>query len=102
MYMSNRMGAWQIGNDPTQGAVEFKVFFPDRASDPSQYEQAQNRPTYGDPQIASIQVIGDFQTQLGSHRGTCDCSEVEIHPRSEGDSVGLSDDPDVTGRFLSI
>jgi hypothetical protein len=63
MYMSEHFGAWQVGNDPNQGAVEFKLFFPDRSKDSSQYEDKGG--TYGDPQIASIQVVGDFQAKLG-------------------------------------
>jgi hypothetical protein len=34
-YMDERFGAWQVGNDPNQGAVQFKLFFPDRAKSPS-------------------------------------------------------------------
>ncbi|EKV01575.1 1,4-alpha-glucan branching enzyme [Leptolyngbya sp. PCC 7375] len=63
MYMSERFGAWQVGNDPSQGAAEFKLFFPNRSKDASQYEDKGG--TYGDPQITSIQVVGDFQAQLG-------------------------------------
>jgi pullulanase/glycogen debranching enzyme len=67
MYMSERFGAWQVGNDPHQGSVEFKLFFPDRSKDVSQYENKDENKggTYGDPQIASIQIVGDFQSQLG-------------------------------------
>jgi 1,4-alpha-glucan branching enzyme len=63
MYMSEHFGAWQFGNNPNQGAVEFKLFFPDRSKDSSQYKDRGK--TYGDPQIASIQVVGDFQAKLG-------------------------------------
>ena len=49
--------------------VEFKLFFPDRSKDPTQYQAAPEdghaAADYGDPQIASIQVAGTFQTQLG-------------------------------------
>jgi hypothetical protein len=31
-YMANRLGAWQIGEDPDKGKVEFKLFFPKFAS----------------------------------------------------------------------
>ncbi|HET9873677.1 MAG TPA: alpha-amylase family glycosyl hydrolase [Propionibacteriaceae bacterium] len=47
--MSERCGAWQVGSDPTQGAVEFRVFFP----------------AGFDPQVTAIRVAGDFQVQLG-------------------------------------
>lgn len=65
MYMSERFGAWQVGDDPSQGKVEFKLFFPDRSKDPSQYENKHKSVTYGNPQIARIQVVGNFQAQLG-------------------------------------
>src|SRR5712691_2825561 len=44
-YMDSRLGAWQVGSDPTRGAVQFKIFFPDGA----------------DPHISSIRVPGSFQ-----------------------------------------
>jgi len=47
-YMANRLGAWQVGDDPAQGKVEFKIFFPQGF----------------DPQITSIRVAGDFQSQI--------------------------------------
>ena len=50
-YMSNKLGAWQVGNDSDKGKVEFKLFFP----------------TGFDPQIASIQVAGDFQSKISSN-----------------------------------
>src|SRR5262245_10464721 len=71
MYMDERFGAWQVGAHPEQGQVEFKIFFPDRARDPSQYEServdelGRAVAQFGDPQIVSIQVAGDFQSQLG-------------------------------------
>lgn len=42
--MSNRLGAWQVGNDPEKGKVEFKIFFPNGWN----------------PEINSIRVAGDF------------------------------------------
>jgi 1,4-alpha-glucan branching enzyme len=63
-YMQERFGAWQVGNDQSTGKVEFKIFFPDNSADPSQYDSG-TIPGYGNPQIVSIQVIGDFQTLLG-------------------------------------
>jgi 1,4-alpha-glucan branching enzyme len=47
--MKNRLGAWQVGGDSDKGKVEFRLFFPPGV----------------DPQIASIQVAGDFQKCLG-------------------------------------
>jgi pullulanase len=49
MYMTERCGAWQIGNDPDQGELEFRIFFPAAA----------------DPGVTSIRVAGDFQAELG-------------------------------------
>jgi pullulanase len=44
-YMAERCGAWQVGDDPTGGEVEFKVFLP----------------AGPDPGIDSIRVAGSFQ-----------------------------------------
>src|SRR5690348_2590530 len=44
-YMGERLGAWQVGDDPKRGAVQFKVFFPNRA----------------DPNVTSIRIPGSFQ-----------------------------------------
>ncbi len=49
--VSNRLGAWQIGEDPNQGNVDFKVFF-------AKFESSH------DPKVASIRVAGDFQSQI--------------------------------------
>jgi 1,4-alpha-glucan branching enzyme len=69
MYMSEKLGAWQVGSDRQRDQVEFKLFFPDRSKDATQYEAAPEdghaAVNYGDPQIASIQVAGTFQAQLG-------------------------------------
>ncbi len=48
LYMKNKLGAWQVGDDPDKGKVAFKLFFPQGP----------------DSQIASIKVAGDFQSQL--------------------------------------
>jgi glycosidase len=65
-YTSERCGAWQVGENPAGGPVAFKLFFPDRAKDASQYGPAPaTRPNYGDPQITGIQVVGDFMAKLG-------------------------------------
>jgi 1,4-alpha-glucan branching enzyme len=69
MYMSEKFGAWQVGSNRQQDQAEFKLFFPDRSKDPTQYEAAPEdghaTSHYGDPQIASIQVAGTFQARLG-------------------------------------
>lgn len=74
MYMSERFGAWQIGDDEAKGAASFKIFFPDRARDPSQYEETRwieragrrrQVADFGDPKIESIRVGGTFQSFLG-------------------------------------
>ena len=44
-YMAERCGAWQVGDDPTGGEVEFRIFIPDGP----------------DPGIAAIRVAGSFQ-----------------------------------------
>src|SRR5438477_2025324 len=44
-YMKERLGAWQVGDDPSSGAIQFKLFFPAGA----------------DPHITSIRVPGSFQ-----------------------------------------
>src|SRR5450755_1209645 len=48
--MTERCGAWQIGDDPGQGDIEFRVFFPSGF----------------DPHISSIRVAGSFQHELGA------------------------------------
>ena len=53
-YMYEEFGAFVSGN-----SVEFRVFFPDSAVDPSQYSQGKL------PNITSIQVTGTFQNILG-------------------------------------
>jgi 1,4-alpha-glucan branching enzyme len=74
LYMTERFGAWQIDGDEQRGAVEFKLFFPDRDRDQSQYEATRSIerdggseavPDFGDPKIQSIRVAGSFQRHLG-------------------------------------
>jgi 1,4-alpha-glucan branching enzyme len=71
MYMEERFGAWQVGTDTDHGQIEFKLFLPDRARDSTQYNETrandlgENVTGFGDPQIVSIQVAGDFQSHLG-------------------------------------
>lgn len=45
LYMTERCGAWQVGEDPLEGAVEFRVFIP----------------AGPDPEIEAIRVAGSFQ-----------------------------------------
>ena len=49
VYMSERCGAWQIGDDARTGAIQFRIFLPSGT----------------DPHITAIRVAGDFQGQLG-------------------------------------
>lgn len=63
MYMDEKFGAWQVGNDENQGKVAFKIFIPDRERDPGQYEA--KGAGYGDPEIERIRVVGDFQVRIG-------------------------------------
>ena len=51
LYLDERCGAWQVGEDSERGAVQFRVFLP----------------AGPDPQISSITVAGDFQAELGGH-----------------------------------
>ncbi|MBM5817585.1 MAG: hypothetical protein FJ083_13675 [Cyanobacteria bacterium K_Offshore_surface_m2_239] len=102
-YYQERFGAWQIGTDETQGKVEFKVFFPSTTAAPNQYRTSNTTYTekdsdnndviktyvkpkdYGDPGIASIQVIGDFQIKLGqSNWDTSNAPQMTKSPHPEG------------------
>ena len=51
-YMKEKLGSWQVGNSRTAGKVRFKVFFPDEGNGLQHH-------------IKTIQVTGDFQTELG-------------------------------------
>ncbi len=84
MYMSEKFGAWQVGDDRDRGMAAFKLFFPDRGKDPSQYEENSQVPDYGDPKIASVQVSGDFQAHLGQESWDFDAApsmSKEAHPK---------------------
>ena len=76
--MAERFGAWQVGDDAAGGQVEFKIFFPDSSLfnpsntkftikvDNNDIDIDYLKPAnYGDPEIATIQVVGDFQAELG-------------------------------------
>lgn len=94
MYMNEEFGAWQIGESEEQGAVRFRLFFPDRARDPGQYEETRwieregrrrEVPEFGDPKIESIRVAGTFQTHLGqSNWDFLTGPELERQPHSKG------------------
>lgn len=51
-HMNERLGSWQIGDDPKKGRVEFRLFFPGEANGLHH-------------NIRSIQVCGSFQRALG-------------------------------------
>jgi 1,4-alpha-glucan branching enzyme len=48
-HITERLGAWQVGDDPNNGRVQFRLYFP----------------AGFDPQIQSIRVAGNFQQQAG-------------------------------------
>ena len=88
MYMSEKLGAWQAGSDRRRDQAEFKLFFPDRSKDSTQYQAAPEDGRlvsgYGDPQIASLQVAGTFQTHLGQDNwdfATAPALTREPHPK---------------------
>ena len=105
MYMSEKLGAWQVGSDRQRDQVEFKLFFPDRSKDATQYEAAPEdghaAANYGDPQIASIQVAGTFQAQLGQKNWDFAAAPaLTARAASQGLGVALSDRRGPDGRFL--
>lgn len=60
-----QFGAWRLDDTAASSPVKFSIFFPDRNQDPQQYQDHPEIPDYGDPQIKSIHVVGDFQSSLG-------------------------------------
>ena len=56
--------------DQNAKAVTFRVFFPDNALDPSQYQRG------GLPHIAQMKVVGDFQSQIGANDWDIDTAPV--------------------------
>jgi pullulanase len=56
--------------DQEAKAVTFRVFFPDNALDPSQYQRG------GLPHIAQMKVAGDFQSQIGAKDWDTDTAPV--------------------------
>jgi len=101
-FYQERFGSWQIGTDENQGKVQFKVFFPSTSADPNQYVTTNTTYTeknsndqdesktyikpqdYGDPRIATIQVVGDFQVVLGQSNWDTDTAPqltISSHPQ---------------------
>jgi len=91
MYMREKFGAWQVGDREEGGAIQFKLFFPDREKDCSQYaasrrdENGNIVPDFGDPKIESIQVAGDFQRFVGQtewdFEGAPHLQKQDDHPK---------------------
>lgn len=67
-HMKERLGAWQIGDDPEQGQIEFRLFFPSEANGLQHNIQA-------------IQVGGDFQQHL-NQAISWDAAEAPVLTRS--------------------
>lgn len=60
-------------------AVEFRLFFPDRAVDPQQYQHG------GLPRITKLQVVGDFQSQLGGRNWDVETApQLALEPHPQG------------------
>ena len=63
-YMSEKFGAWQVGDDHEKGPSGSSSF-----SRPGQVAVAirsrSGQPTYGDPQVSGVRVVGDFMSALG-------------------------------------
>jgi 1,4-alpha-glucan branching enzyme len=84
LYIEERFGAWQVGDDRDQGPLEFKLFFPDRQREENQFRDDVGVPDYGNPKIAGIQVVGDFQAHLGQTEWDFDAAPAmarEPHPK---------------------
>ncbi len=78
MYNAQRCGSWQVGDSIEAGYAEFKLFIPDRKQDPSQYSAHPGRPNYGNPQIKSIHIVGNFMHFL-SLKDWCPNTAPEMH-----------------------
>src|SRR5437879_5087330 len=80
MYMTamdRQFGAWRLSDVAPSSGVRFSIFLPDRGRDATQHAEQPAEPPrdirgnalviegYGNPRIASIHVVGDFQTELG-------------------------------------
>jgi len=73
-HMKERLGAWQIGNDSEKGKVEFRLFFPSESTGLKH-------------NIKTIQVVGDFQSELGNSENwaTATAPFLLRVPHSEGE-----------------
>jgi pullulanase len=66
--------------DQAAKTVTFRVFFPDNALDPSQYQRG------GLPRIAQMKVIGDFQSQIGGR--DWDIAGAPVMQRTQYQNLG--------------
>jgi hypothetical protein len=92
--MTERFGAWQVGDDEHRAAVEFKLFFPDRARDTSQYEATrfvdrgdarEEVQDFGNPRIESVAVAGTFQSHLGQQNWAFTAApQLQLTPHPKG------------------
>ena len=92
MYMSERFGAWQVGDDVAKGPAEFKLFIPDRSKDPAQYLAerivgGQPVPDFGDAKIASVRVAGSFQSFLGQPDWDFDAAPLMVRDFNESSRI---------------
>lgn len=96
MYINSadlEFGAWPL---VAAGAakVEFSLFFPNDTQYTSrQLGGSRKGPTYGDPQVASLWVIGTFQTALGQAVGATTPANAMTrgaHPSGKGTAWTLT------------
>jgi glycosidase len=66
--------------DQAAKTVTFRVFFPDNALDPRQYQRG------GLPRIAQMKVIGDFQSQIGGR--DWDIAAAPVMQRTQYQNLG--------------
>ncbi len=84
--MYETFGAVVTGN-----SVEFRLFFPDKAKDASQYDRG------GLPRISKLQVCGSFQSRIGGHDWTAGSAPVMTlndHPSGMLYSYRIDELPD--------
>lgn len=83
--MYEAFGAVVTGNN-----VEFRLFFPDTAQDPTQYGRG------GRPQITRVHVVGDFQSVLGGAANWTPDDRFEMrrgsHPNGEIYTLSIPDE----------
>src|SRR5690242_15749153 len=73
MHMYELFGAAVIGN-----TIEFRLFFPDAAADPTQYSRG------GSPKIDSVRVVGSFQGVSGGQDwevASAPVMQKQAHPK---------------------